>query len=65
MSVVAIVAGFTALLASLVFLADFARSTRCDDPRLPAPNARARRHRWAVGMYTRGPEERRLEELVH
>ncbi|GAA4154595.1 MULTISPECIES: hypothetical protein [Actinomadura] len=61
MFVVAIAVGLITLLASLIFLADFARATRSDDPRLPAHNSRARRHRWAVGMYTRGPETREKE----
>ncbi|MEW2359829.1 hypothetical protein [Spirillospora sp. NPDC029432] len=55
------------LLASLVYLAEFARASRRDSFRTPASTGSARRARRVTGMYARGtdePSERGTDELV-
>ncbi|MFC6884653.1 MULTISPECIES: hypothetical protein [Actinomadura] len=46
--------GLIGLLASVLYLADFARASRRDALFLPASNRRARRARKVTGMYIRG-----------
>ncbi|WP_308166138.1 MULTISPECIES: hypothetical protein [Actinomadura] len=65
-----VVIGLVGLLASLAYLAEFARASRRDALFLPAPDGRSRRARRVTGMYTRGSDfmdgddEIRGDELV-
>jgi hypothetical protein len=61
---VIVVVGLVALLASLVYLLDFARASRGDNLYLPATSGRARRARLVTGMYTRGAESPRDDEIT-
>ncbi|WP_131741261.1 hypothetical protein [Actinomadura roseirufa] len=54
--IVVMVFALVGLLASLIYLADFARASRRDALFLPASTRRARRARRVTGMYTRGSE---------
>ncbi|GAA3925669.1 hypothetical protein GCM10023085_03660 [Actinomadura viridis] len=54
MFIVMIVIGLIGLLASLVYLAEFARASRGDALFLPASTGSARRARRVSGMYIRG-----------
>ncbi|MFF5261003.1 hypothetical protein ACFY4C_18850 [Actinomadura viridis] len=57
MFIVMIVIGLIGLLASLVYLAEFARASRGDALFLPASTGSTRRARRVTGMYIRGPIE--------
>ncbi|MFD0688981.1 hypothetical protein [Actinomadura fibrosa] len=63
--IMVMVLGLIGLLASLVYLWDFARASRRDALFLPASDRRARRARRVTGMYTRGSDfVRGDDELV-
>lgn len=51
---VLVVVGLVGLLASIVYLVDFALASRGDNPYRPATTRSARRARRVTGMYVRG-----------
>ncbi|WP_395106113.1 hypothetical protein [Actinomadura sp. SCN-SB] len=53
---VTLVVGLVGLLASLVYLLDFARASRRDNLYMPATTGRARRARRVTGMYARSAD---------
>ncbi|TDD79973.1 hypothetical protein [Actinomadura rubrisoli] len=60
-----VVFALVGLLASTIYLWDFARASRRDALFLPASDRRARRARRVTGMYTRGSDfVRGDDELV-
>ena len=53
---VAVFVGLVAMVASLLYLLDFARASRGDNLYLPASTGGTRRARRVTGMYARGVE---------
>jgi hypothetical protein len=62
---VTVIVGLVGLLASLVYLLDFARASRGDTFYQPATTGRTRRARFVTGMYSRSGETTRRVETFH